>query len=379
VVDQCSSLDRGLLQELLTTYGPCAQDDAICDVGRCEHEPYVGRPWDPAGNSVGLNRGGDAPPIRVMAHMDELSMIVKPVEPDHSLHVTQLGSSFREFSEAARSQSSGIARRCAVSSQSDLNTQPKRANGFGRRSPAGRQSDGLGARLCLPAASLKSCPPSAFVPAHAYACTAATAGWRNSAPISAATSWTAAQPQQPCCRRRDCSPDRTLSQPETSTSCSPPTRRSAASAGSYASGCLPGDLTIAFDVGRTEAEYNTSGAGGPIIAYRDADCVYDKPAADALMNIATDRGLTPQAAVLGAFEAESSHSKASGRPPRTGLLCIQTVSTDGYEVVKRNAIGATTDVLVEFLHRGRERQGLAADLISTQWPRNIRGRPMSFR
>ena len=97
MVDQCSSLDRGLLQELLTTYGPCAQDDAICDVGRCEHEPYVGRPWDPAGNSVGLNRGGDAPPIRVMAHMDELSMIVKPVEPDHSLHVTQLGSSFRNF------------------------------------------------------------------------------------------------------------------------------------------------------------------------------------------------------------------------------------------------------------------------------------------
>jgi len=97
VVDQCSSLDRGLLQELLTTYGPRAQDDAICDVGRCEHEPYVGRPWDPAGNSVGLNRGGDAPPIRVMAHMDELSMIVKPVEPDHSLHVTQLGSSFRNF------------------------------------------------------------------------------------------------------------------------------------------------------------------------------------------------------------------------------------------------------------------------------------------
>jgi putative aminopeptidase FrvX len=97
------------------------------------------------------------------------------------------------------------------------------------------------------------------------------------------------------------------------------------------------------------------------------------------MNIATDRGLTPQAAVLGTFEAESSHSKASGRSPRAGLLCIQTVSTHGYEVVKRNAIGATTDVLVEFLHRGRERQGLAADLTSTRWPRDIRGRPMSFR
>jgi putative aminopeptidase FrvX len=34
--------------------------------------------------------------------------------------------------------------------------------------------------VCLPAASLKSCPPSAFVPAHAYAYTAVTAVWWNS-------------------------------------------------------------------------------------------------------------------------------------------------------------------------------------------------------
>jgi M42 glutamyl aminopeptidase len=149
VVDQCSGLDRGLLQELLTTYSPCGQNDAICDVGPRELEPHVEETLGSGRQLVGLIRGGDAPPIRVMAHMDELSMIVKPVEPDHSLHVTQLGSSFREFSEAARSQSSGIARRCAVSSQSDLNTQPKRANGFGRRSPARRQSDGLGARMCV--------------------------------------------------------------------------------------------------------------------------------------------------------------------------------------------------------------------------------------
>ncbi len=43
-------------------------------------------------------------------------------------------------------------------------------------------------------------------------------------------------------------------------------------------------------------------------------------AADRLMKIATDRGLAHQAAVLGAFPSDASHSKASGLTPRAGLL-----------------------------------------------------------
>jgi hypothetical protein len=49
---------------------------------------------------------------------------------------------------------------------------------------------------------------------------------------------------------------------------------------------LPGDITIAVEVGLTEAEYQTTCAGDPIIAYADAECVYDKAVADAFMQIA---------------------------------------------------------------------------------------------
>jgi putative aminopeptidase FrvX len=121
--------------------------------------------------------------------------------------------------------------------------------------------------------------------------------------------------------------------------------------GSYASRTLPGDLTLALEVGPTEAEYQTSCAGGPIVAYSDAECVYDKPIADTLMRIAAERGLSPQAAVLGAFESDASHAKATGLTPRAGLLCLPTLSTHGYEVVHRDAIPAMTEVLVEFLRR----------------------------
>jgi putative aminopeptidase FrvX len=119
--------------------------------------------------------------------------------------------------------------------------------------------------------------------------------------------------------------------------------------GSYASRTLPGDLTLALEVGPTEREYTTTVNGGPIVAYSDAECVYDKDVADRLMDIADKLGLSPQAAVLGAFESDASHAKASGLSPRAGLLCLPTLSTHGYEVIAHEAIPAMANVLVEFL------------------------------
>jgi putative aminopeptidase FrvX len=96
--------------------------------------------------------------------------------------------------------------------------------------------------------------------------------------------------------------------------------------GSYASRTLPGDLTLALEVGPTEAEYGTTVGGGPIVGYSDAQCVYGKGVADQLMSVATELDLSPQAAVLGAFESDASHAKASGLSPRAGLLCLPTLS-----------------------------------------------------
>jgi putative aminopeptidase FrvX len=104
-----------------------------------------------------------------------------------------------------------------------------------------------------------------------------------------------------------------------------------------------------LDRGLLEAEYTMRVAGGPIVAYSDAQCVYDKDVADRLMDIANEFELSLQAAVLGAFESDASHAKASGLSPRAGLLCLPTLSTHGYEVIARNAIPAMSDVLVEFL------------------------------
>jgi putative aminopeptidase FrvX len=90
--------------------------------------------------------------------------------------------------------------------------------------------------------------------------------------------------------------------------------------GSYASRTLPGDLTLALEVGPTEAECGTTVGGGPIVGYSDAQCGYDKGVADQLMGVAPELDLSPQAAPLGAFESDASHAKASGVSPRVFLL-----------------------------------------------------------
>jgi putative aminopeptidase FrvX len=119
--------------------------------------------------------------------------------------------------------------------------------------------------------------------------------------------------------------------------------------GSYASRALPGDVTLALEVGPTEPEYGTTVGGGPIVAYSDAQCVYDKGLADRLMTIAEKLGMSPQAAALGAFESDASHAKASGLTAQAGLLCLPTLNTHGFEVIHKDAIPAIAQVLVEFL------------------------------
>src|SRR3984885_11484029 len=90
---------ESLLQELLWTYGPCGQEDAVRTVCARELQPLVGYigAGDDAADAVSRDHrhrsssiaGGAA--TRVMAHMDELSMLVKRVESDGTLHMTQLG------------------------------------------------------------------------------------------------------------------------------------------------------------------------------------------------------------------------------------------------------------------------------------------------
>lgn len=361
-----------LLQELLWAYGPCGQEAEVRAVCARELRPVVDDMWsDDAGNLVGYiaakppsddaGRGhrhrvsSAAEPgvaTRVMAHMDELSMLVKRVESDGTLHLTQLGTMYpgnfglgpvavlgdEETLTAVLTLGS---EHTTQESQRIWQTKPDQGDKaldwdhvyvFTGRSPDELQAAGIrpGTRVCVDRSKRTLVEVGEYLGCYFLDDRAAVTALLRAARLL---------------RERGQRPVDDVYVVFTTN------EEVGGVGGTYASGSLPGTLTLALEVGPTEQEYGTTVGGGPIIGYSDALCVYDKDVADRLMGIATERGLSPQAAVLGAFESDASHSKANGLTPRAGLLCLPTLSTHGYEVMRRGAIDEMASIIAEFVRQ----------------------------
>ncbi|MDM4140414.1 MULTISPECIES: M28 family peptidase [Mycobacterium] len=358
-----------LLEELLLTYGPCGQEDAVREVIARELQPLVDDMWtDDAGNLIGYvaaapSAGDGGTPThrhrteaipgtatRVMAHMDELSMIVKRVESDGTLHLTQLGTmypgNFGLGPVAVLGDNETLTAVLTLGSEHTTQessriweTKPDQ----GDRALdwdhvyvfTGRTADELtaagvhaGTRVCTHRSKRSVVEIGDYVGAYFLDDRAAVTALLNAARLL---------------RERQHRPADDVYLVFTTN------EEIGGVGGTYASATLPGDLTLALEVGPTEHEYTTSVTGGPIIGYSDALCVYDRSVADRLLKIATDRELSPQAAALGAFESDASHSKANGLTARAGLLCLPTLSTHGYEVIARHAIDDMAAIVVDFV------------------------------
>ncbi len=76
-----------LLQTLLYARGPCGEEEEVRTLCFRLFKEITDDVWlDPFGNLIGKVCGKvkEAPAIRLMAHMDEISMIVKPImRTDH--------------------------------------------------------------------------------------------------------------------------------------------------------------------------------------------------------------------------------------------------------------------------------------------------------
>lgn len=360
----------GLLQELLWAYGPCGQEADVRAVCARELQPVVDDMWvDDAGNLIGYiaaeppsdeaGRGhrfrsspvaASATATRVMAHMDELSMLVKRVESDGTLHLTQLGTMYPgnfglgpvavlgEHQTLTAVLTLG-SEHTTQESQRIWQTKPDQGDQaldwdhvyvFTGRSPDELEVAGVrpGTRVCVDRSKRTLVELGGYLGCYFLDDRAAATALLRAARLL---------------RERGQRPVDDVYTVFTTN------EEIGGVGGAYASASLPGTLTLALEVGPTEREYGTSVTRGPIVGYSDALCVYDKDVADRLMNIATELGLSPQAAVLGAFESDASHSKANGLTPRAGLLCVPTLSTHGYEVIPRAAVNDMADIIVEFV------------------------------
>jgi putative aminopeptidase FrvX len=342
---------RPLLQELLFAYGPCGQEDDVRQICERELSPVVDESWtDPAGNLIGVLRGGDAPAVRVMAHMDELSMLVKRIDGDGNLHLTPLGTMYPgNFGLGPVSVLGQHTTICGVLALGSEHTTAESPRIWQTKPDQGDKAldwpdvyvftgldttaldhagVGPGTRVCVD----RSKRTLIDVGRDYLGCY-----FLDDRAAVTALLWAAAELRDGATPAGDIYFVLTTNE------------EIGGVGGGHASRVLPGDLTLALEVGPTEPEYGTRVAGGPIVAYSDALCVYDKAVADRLMDVADELGLAPQAAVLGAFESDPSHAKAGALAPQAGLLCLPTLSTHGYEVIGQGAIPAMTAVLNRFL------------------------------
>ena len=120
----------------------------------------------------------------------------------------------------------------------------------------------------------------------------------------------------------------------------------------YACGRLPLDIALAVDVGPAEKEYDVELSDQPIVTYRDSRSVYDKALADRLVALGKDLGMDPQRATWSSYGSDASIARASGKLGRPGLICLATANTHGYEIIAEASLDNCAALLAAFLEKG---------------------------
>ncbi|AXQ47783.1 M28 family peptidase [Pseudomonas vlassakiae] len=342
---------EALLTELLNARGPGGQEDevrAIClraleDV--CD-EAYVDR----AGNVIGVVRASRAcdpdAAIRVMAHLDEIAMIVKNVRADGTLEVLALGG--------AQPISFGV---CPVDILGDEKTLPGVLS-YGSMHNSGRTSNGRdvlagnvqwkdvyvvtrtskaelehagvrpGTRVVLSQHWRKPFRVNDCIAAHFL---------DDRAPLTAVIHCARLLHQRRQQLRQDVWFVLTTLEEESN-------------AGAlYAASRLPGETTIAVEVGPVLEEYGTQLSVNPIINTGDQKGYYSRTVVQALIAASRRAGYAPQSALLVDFASDASAVLSTGIDAQAGCIAIPTENTHGFEMVPVEGISACAATLVEYL------------------------------
>ncbi|MFC1538456.1 M42 family metallopeptidase [Candidatus Latescibacterota bacterium] len=343
-----------LLQELIYARGPVGQEEEVRVICERELKKTCDSVWiDEAGNVIGLIRGTEkksgqqeSPIVRVMAHMDENAMMVKRVNTDGTLRVKNLGGI-----------RAGVLGQTPVDILADSGILP----GVLSIGPLHTSAESPG-----PHASRTE----AIDWSQVYIFTRKSFDELKQAGVHAGTKVVIARERRKLWNIDDCvggyfMDDRAAivialgatallkeekKKPANDVYFIMTTQEEIGAVGaSYAARKLPGDVTVAVDVGPVANEYKTELTSDPIIAYGDASSVYSKSVSDRLFTLTKDLGMEPQTAVWESYGSDASISKRYGQTARSGLLCIATENTHGYEIIPREGLLTCARLLASYV------------------------------
>ena len=343
-----------LLEELLLARGPAGQEGEVRNICRRELERSCDEVWqDPADNLIGRIRAtrpsrdeAERLSARIMAHQDEIAMVVKRIDSDGRLRVVALGGAFPvnfgmcpvdilgESQIVSGALSFGTMHGTSESSQSmhvlKGDVQWTDVHVITRYSKAELDELGVraGTRVVLSRHWRKPFEIRDCIGAHFL---------DDRAPVVAALVSARRLAERRDELRGDVLIVLTTNEEETN------------SGAQYAARTLPGMTCIALEVGPIAAEYDTRLALDPIVLTGDEKGFYTKQVSDGLLAAAARCGYCPQPALMPGFASDASAVLGSGSSPRAGCLAIPTENTHGFEVIMKEGMEACARTLVEYL------------------------------
>lgn len=346
------------VQELVSARGPCGQEEEVRQVCQGYLQDLCDRTWvDEAGNLIGLLKGAtdEGPAIQVMAHMDELAMVVKRVNDDGTLRVNPLGGIYPgNFGQGPVEILGDEGILPGVLSAGPMHITPESATGWAIKPKGGNKAPDW---------------------EHVYVVTRQSAEELKAAGVHAGSRVVIAQNRRGLFEVGDAVGGYFLDdriaiammlgaasilklagkRPAADVYLVCTTHEEIGAHGAtYAARTLPGDITLALDVGPAAAEYGIELTAAPIVVYGDRVGLYDKGISDRLLACGRQLDLDPQCAYWQGYASDASLAKAYGQTARSGLLCIATENTHGYEMVIKDGLWPCARLLAAFLEQPRK-------------------------
>jgi len=348
-----------LLEELLLARGPAGQEDEVRQICRRQLQQSCQAVWqDEAANLIGRIEATGMPreqaerrTTRIMAHQDEIAMVVKRIDDDGRLRVVALGGAYpvnfgmcpvdilgeREVVHGALSfgtmHGTGESSQSRHVLQGDVQWHDVHVITRYSKAELGELGVRAGTRVVLSRHwrrpfTIRDCIAGHFLD--------------DRAPLVAALVAARRLAERAHELQGDVLIVLTTNEEETN------------SGAQYAARTLPGSLCIALEVGPIAAEYDTRLALDPIVLTGDEKGFYSKQVSDELLKAAARCGYCPQPALMPGFASDASAVLGSGSSPRAGCLAIPTENTHGYEVIMQQGMEACARTLVEYLLTGQQ-------------------------
>lgn len=347
-----NDVEISLLAQLVMARGPGGQEDEVRSICIKKLRCHCDESWiDAAGNVIGLIKGHcitNKPnhSVSLVAHMDEIAMVVKRVEPDGTLRVVALGG--------ANPANFGV---CPVDIFGDKHTLPGVLS-FGSMHATEDASQGpdvlsgdvrwkdvhVMTRCSVDTLRHHGVRPGSRVTLSRH--------WRAPFQVGDAIAAHFLDDRAPVAALLIAAADVKRRQTELSSDVYFvfSTLEEESNAGAmYAASNLPAETIIAVEVGPVLAEYATQLSVHPIISAGDQKGYYSRSVVTDLASAAERSGFTPQFALYLDFASDASAAMSMGLTARAGCVSIPTENTHGFEVVLKGAIQACASTLVEYV------------------------------